>query len=110
MMPYLFRSTHFRRDVASKPSKDLMQGIGAEKISQVKLIGTTIARLLDGSPDAGQEDRPDRQAGSRGCGPVEDCSTDAGPGGRRNPPLDIAGDCSSHPAGLLLCDLGRGRP
>ena len=40
----------FRGDAASKPYKDLLQGVGTEEISHVELIGTTIARLLDGSP------------------------------------------------------------
>ncbi|PWJ55867.1 Mn-containing catalase [Quadrisphaera granulorum] len=50
MMQYLFQSMNFRGDPRSKPYKDLMQGIGTEEISHVELIGTTIARLTDGSP------------------------------------------------------------
>ena len=50
MMQYLFQSMNFRGDAAGKPYKDLMQGIGTEEISHVELIGTTIARLTDGSP------------------------------------------------------------
>ena len=49
MMQYLFQSMNFRGP-AGKPYKDLLQGIGTEEISHVELIGTTIARLLDGSP------------------------------------------------------------
>ena len=49
MMQYLFQSMNFRGP-AAKPYKDLLQGIGTEEISHVELIGTTIARLLDGSP------------------------------------------------------------
>lgn len=49
MMQYLFHSINFRGS-AAKPYKDLIQGIGTEEISHVELIGTTIARLLDGSP------------------------------------------------------------
>ncbi len=51
MMQYLFQSMNFRGDKASKPYKDLLQGVGTEEISHVELIGTTIARLLDGSPE-----------------------------------------------------------
>ena len=50
MMQYLFQSINFRGDASSKPYKDLLQGVGTEEISHVELIGTTIARLLDGSP------------------------------------------------------------
>ena len=49
MMQYLFQSINFRGPTA-KPYRDLLQGIGTEEISHVELIGTTIARLLDGSP------------------------------------------------------------
>ncbi|WP_026548975.1 manganese catalase family protein [Arthrobacter sp. Br18] len=49
MMQYLFQSMNFR-GAAAKPYRDLLQGIGTEEISHVELIGTTIARLLDGSP------------------------------------------------------------
>ena len=49
MMQYLFQAINFRGP-QGKPYKDLMQGIGTEEISHVELIGTTIARLLDGSP------------------------------------------------------------
>ena len=49
MMQYLFQSINFRGP-AGKPYKDLIQGIGTEEISHVELIGTTISRLLDGSP------------------------------------------------------------
>jgi Mn-containing catalase len=51
MMQYLFQSINFRGDATSKPYKDLLQGVGNEQISHVELIGTTISRLLDGSPD-----------------------------------------------------------
>ena len=51
MMQYLFQSINFRGDAASKPYKDLLQGVGTEEISHVELIGTTIARLLDGAPN-----------------------------------------------------------
>ncbi|RHA44060.1 manganese catalase family protein [Cellulomonas rhizosphaerae] len=49
MMQYLFQSINFRGP-AAKPYRDLLQGVGTEEISHVELIGTTIARLLDGSP------------------------------------------------------------
>ncbi|GAA3202350.1 manganese catalase family protein [Microbacterium terregens] len=49
MMQYLFQSINFRGPDA-KPYRDLIQGIGTEEISHVELIGTTISRLLDGSP------------------------------------------------------------
>jgi Mn-containing catalase len=49
MMQYLFQSMNFRGPSA-KPYRDLIQGIGTEEISHVELIGTTISRLLDGSP------------------------------------------------------------
>lgn len=49
MMQYLFQSINFRGP-KGKPYRDLLQGIGTEEISHVELIGTTIARLLDGSP------------------------------------------------------------
>jgi Mn-containing catalase len=49
MMQYLFQSINFR-GAAAKPYRDLLQGIGTEEISHVELIGTTISRLLDGSP------------------------------------------------------------
>jgi Mn-containing catalase len=49
MMQYLFQSINFRGS-AAKPYRDLIQGIGTEEISHVELIGTTISRLLDGSP------------------------------------------------------------
>jgi Mn-containing catalase len=49
MMQYLFQSMNFRGPTG-KPYRDLLQGIGTEEISHVELIGTTIARLLDGSP------------------------------------------------------------
>ncbi len=50
MMQYLFQAMNFR-GAAAKPYRDLIQGIGTEEISHVELIGTTISRLLDGSPE-----------------------------------------------------------
>jgi len=49
MMQYLFQAMNFRGP-AAKPYRDLIQGVGTEEISHVELIGTTISRLLDGSP------------------------------------------------------------
>ena len=49
MMQYLFQAMNFRGK-AAKPYRDLIQGVGTEEISHVELIGTTISRLLDGSP------------------------------------------------------------
>lgn len=49
MMQYLFQAMNFR-GAAAKPYRDLIQGVGTEEISHVELIGTTISRLLDGSP------------------------------------------------------------
>ena len=73
MMQYLFQSMNFRGDATSKPYKDLLQGVGTEEISHVELIGTTISRLLDGSPAVQrQEDRPGRQAGRQGRDAAED--------------------------------------
>ena len=50
MMQYLFQSMNFRGDAASKPYKDLLQAVATEEIGHVELIGTTIARLVDGAP------------------------------------------------------------
>lgn len=49
MIQYLFQAMNFRGP-AAKPYRDLIQGVGTEEISHVELIGTTISRLLDGSP------------------------------------------------------------
>ncbi len=67
MMQYLFQSINFRGDPSSKPYKDLLQGVGTEEISHVELIGTTIARLLDGSPEyQGKKTDPVDKPGRRG--------------------------------------------
>ena len=50
MMQYSSQSIN-SRGAGAKPYKDLIQGIGTEEISHVELIGTTIARLLDGAPE-----------------------------------------------------------
>ena len=71
MMQYLFQSINFRGDAASKPYKDLLQGVGTEEISHVELIGTTIARLLDGSPGyKGKPTDPVDEPGAKGATPL----------------------------------------
>jgi len=70
MMQYLFQSMNFRGP-AGKPYRDLIQGIGTEEISHVELIGTTISRLLDGSPRyTGKPTDPLDQPGSGGATPL----------------------------------------
>lgn len=70
MMQYLFQSINFRGPDA-KPYKDLIQGIGTEEISHVELIGTTISRLLDGSPQyRGKPSDPADQPGAGGATPL----------------------------------------
>ncbi|MBP2267583.1 Mn-containing catalase [Pseudarthrobacter sp. PvP004] len=72
MMQYLFQSMNFRGDAASKPYKDLLQGIGTEEISHVELIGTTISQLLDGSPRyQGKKSDPVDQPGAGGATPLK---------------------------------------
>jgi Mn-containing catalase len=72
MMQYLFQSINFRGDAKSKPYKDLLQGVGTEEISHVELIGTTIARLLDGSPGyAGKPTDPIDEPGAKGATPLK---------------------------------------
>jgi len=72
MMQYLFQSMNFRGDPASKPYKDLLQGVGTEEISHVELIGTTISKLLDGSPQyQGKKDDPVDQPGAKGATPLK---------------------------------------
>jgi Mn-containing catalase len=56
---------------ASQPYKDLLQAIGTEEISHVELIGTTIARLLDGSPGyKGKKSDPIDEPGKKGATPL----------------------------------------
>nr|WP_315267172.1 manganese catalase family protein [Microbacterium lemovicicum] len=70
MMQYLFQSINFRGP-EGKPYKDLIQGIGTEEIGHVELIGTTIARLLDGSPAyRGKPTDPIDQPGAGGATPL----------------------------------------
>ncbi|MBB2986791.1 manganese catalase family protein [Terracoccus luteus] len=71
MMQYLFQSMNFRGDPAAQPYKDLIQGVGTEEISHVELIGTTISRLLDGSPAyQGKKDDPVDKPGDKGATPL----------------------------------------
>ncbi|MDQ0373353.1 manganese catalase family protein [Cellulomonas humilata] len=71
MMQYLFQSINFRGP-KGKPYRDLLQGIGTEEISHVELIGTTIARLLDGSPRYnGKKSDPLDKPGAGGATPLE---------------------------------------
>jgi Mn-containing catalase len=71
MMQYLFQSINFRGP-AAKPYRDLIQGIGTEEISHVELIGTTISRLLDGSPQyQGKKTDPVDKPGAGGAIPLE---------------------------------------
>ncbi|GAB3576106.1 manganese catalase family protein [Leifsonia lichenia] len=70
MMQYLFQAMNFRGP-AAKPYRDLIQGIGTEEISHVELIGTTIARLLDGSPQyQGTKRDPVDKPGAGGAIPL----------------------------------------
>jgi Mn-containing catalase len=71
MMQYLFQAMNFRGP-DGKPYRDLIQGIGTEEISHVELIGTTISRLLDGSPRyQGKVTDPLDTPGSGGAIPLE---------------------------------------
>jgi Mn-containing catalase len=70
MMQYLFQAMNFRGPSA-KPYRDLIQGIGTEEISHVELIGTTISRLLDGSPQyQGKPTDPVDEPGAKGHTPL----------------------------------------
>jgi Mn-containing catalase len=70
MMQYLFQSMNFR-GAAAKPYRDLLHGIGTEEISHVELIGTTIARLTDGSPRyRGAATKPVDEPGKGGATPL----------------------------------------
>jgi Mn-containing catalase len=70
MMQYLFQAINFRGP-AAKPYRDLIQGIGTEEISHVELIGTTISRLLDGSPQyKGKLTDPLDTPGAKGATPL----------------------------------------
>ena len=71
MMQYLFQAINFRGP-EGKPYRDLIQGVGTEEISHVELIGTTIARLMDGSPRYnGKKTDPLDKPGAGGATPLE---------------------------------------
>jgi len=70
MMQYLFQAMNFRGP-AAKPYRDLIQGVGTEEISHVELIGTTISRLVDGSPEySGKLTDPLDTPGAGGATPL----------------------------------------
>ena len=107
---------NFRGDPAAKPYKDLLQGVGTEEISHVELIGTTIARLLDGVPGVqGQEDRPARRARRQGGATPLSIALDTGNihhylvGAQGALPVDAAGNPWSgsyvYNSGNLVLDL-----
>ncbi len=115
MMQYLFQSMNFRGDASSKPYKDLLQGIGTEEISHVELIGTTISRLLDGSPQyAGKKKDPVDEPGAGGATPLK-IALDTGNihhylvGAQGALPVDAAGNPWSgsyvYNSGNLVLDL-----
>jgi Mn-containing catalase len=62
MMQYLFQSINFRGK--AKPYHDLIHAVAVEEISHVELIGTTIARLLDGAPGYKHKDMGEGKAGT----------------------------------------------
>ncbi|MEH3077359.1 MAG: manganese catalase family protein [Quadrisphaera sp.] len=115
MMQYLFQSMNFRGDPRSKPYKDLMQGIGTEEISHVELIGTTIARLTDGSPRyQGKQTDPLDAPGGGGATPLASALTEGNihhylVGAQGALPVDSAGNPWSgsyvYNSGNLVLDL-----
>lgn len=115
MMQYLFQGINFRGDAAAKPYKDLLQGIGTEEISHVELIGTTISRLLDGSPEyKGRKSDPVDKPGADGATPLS-IALDTGNihhylvGAQGALPVDAAGNPWSgsyvYNSGNLVLDL-----
>ncbi|WP_432543798.1 manganese catalase family protein [Kineococcus sp. SYSU DK002] len=114
MMQYLFQSMNFRGPQA-KPYKDLLQGIGTEEISHVELIGTTIARLLDGSPRyQGKDTDPLDTPGAGGATPLANALTESNihhylVGAQGALPVDSAGNPWSgsyvYNSGNLVLDL-----
>ena len=115
MMQYLFQSMNFRGDPASKPYKDLLQAVGTEEISHVELIGTTIARLLDGAPQYhGAPTDPVDKPGAGGATPLN-IALDTGNihhflvGAQGALPVDAAGNPWSgsyvYNSGNLVLDL-----
>lgn len=114
MMQYLFQSMNFRGPTA-KPYRDLLQGIGTEEISHVELIGTTIARLTDGSPRYnGSATDPLDEPGKKGRTPLVDALTSGNihhylVGAQGALPVDAAGNPWSgsyvYNSGNLVLDL-----
>ena len=114
MMQYLFESINFRGDAASKPYKDLLQGVGTEEISHVELIGTTIPRLLDGSAGyTGKKTDPVDEPGAKGATPLNIALDTSNIHhylvGARGLPVDAAGNPWSgsyvYNSGNLVLDL-----
>ena len=114
MMQYLFQSINFRGP-EGKPYKDLLQGIGTEEIGHVELIGTTIARLLDGSPRyKGRPDDPVDEPGAGGAVPLNIALSESNihhylVGAQGALPVDAAGNPWSgsyvYNSGNLVLDL-----
>lgn len=114
MMQYLFQSINFRGPQA-KPYRDLMQGIGTEEIGHVELIGTTIARLLDGSPAyRGAPTDPVDEPGAGGATPLANALSESNihhylVGAQGALPVDAAGNPWSgsyvYNSGNLVLDL-----
>lgn len=114
MMQYLFQSMNFRGPNA-KPYRDLLQGIGTEEISHVELIGTTISRLLDGSPRyRGKPTDPLDTPGAKGATPLKIALSESNihhylVGAQGALPVDAAGNPWSgsyvYNSGNLVLDL-----
>ncbi|WP_203582469.1 manganese catalase family protein [Microbacterium hibisci] len=114
MMQYLFQSINFRGP-EGKPYRDLMQGIGTEEIGHVELIGTTIARLLDGAPGYhGKPTDPVDEPGAGGAIPLNIALTEGNihhylVGAQGALPVDAAGNPWSgsyvYNSGNLVLDL-----
>jgi len=114
MMQYLFQSFNFRGPTA-KPYRDLLHGIGTEEIGHVELIGTTIARLTDGSPRyTGKATKPVDEPGKGGATPMADALSMGNihhflVGGQGALPVDSAGNPWSgsyvYNSGNLVLDL-----
>ena len=114
MMQYLFQSFNFRGPTA-KPYRDLLHGVGTEEISHVELIGTTIARLTDGSPRyKGSATKPLDEPGKGGATPMADALSMGNihhflVGGQGALPVDAVGNPWSgsyvYNSGNLVLDL-----
>jgi manganese catalase len=114
MIQYLFQSFNFRGPTA-KPYRDLLYGVGTEEISHVELIGTTIARLTDGSPRYnGSATAPVDEPGKGGATPLSGALSMGNihhylVGGQGALPVDSAGNPWSgsyvYNSGNLVLDL-----